>query len=150
MARFASAFMPFEFSLESGGQMVDTGGVEPDPTWRHMDSHGHGHFYQDRDQPYPTLRWVSEPCTMGHGDRCEAEGHYECPLCGEEIRPGERLAQPTWVDGPDTYRLTINTSDGHRVTYEFGETHYEQLSAAWVSDAQRILNGFVVEVTQIG
>jgi hypothetical protein len=149
MARTATPFMPFEFNVTTGGQMVESGGVEADPSWRHVDSNGHGHFYQSRKDPFPTLRWVSEPCTMGHGEDCDAEGHYECTLCGEEIRPGERLAQPVWIDGPDTYRLTVVTDDGQRVTYEFGESHWATLCAVWVAAAQETLDGFVVEVSQV-
>jgi hypothetical protein len=147
-SKFARSFLPgFELDVESGGQMVESVGVEPRPTWHFVDSNGHGHFYQDRDEPYPTLRWVSEPCMMGHGDGCEGEGHYECKLCGEEIQPATQMAQPVWIDGPDAYRLTVVDAGGQRITYAFGEVQWKQLHAALLDAVQGTLDGFVVEIS---
>src|SRR5687768_8411289 len=55
--------------------------TELDPDWSFIDENGHGHFV-DKNEPkgdrLPTLRWVPEACSMGHGDDCDSEGHYVC------------------------------------------------------------------------
>ena len=148
MAKFFGAALPgFDLEVQSGGEMIqpDLGAVEADPAWRYVDRNGHGHFFQDGQERYPTLTWVSEPCTMGHGDDCDAEGHYECGLCQEEVRPGTRPAQAFWVDGPNTYRLTVAVG-GQLVTYAFGEDQWTQLQTKLVDTVHSSLGDFVVEV----
>lgn len=91
---------------------IDPGGNELDPDWKFVDHEGHGHFYGDfkSGDRYPTLKWVSRPCTMGHGDDCDSEGYWECRQCGEVIQPGTRpYSGPTFVDGPTTVEVTIHS-----------------------------------------
>jgi len=85
-------------------ETIDVGRV-PDPDWRMVDAAGHGHFYDDG---YPTLEWEGLPCTMGHGDDCDAEGFYRCPMCWEEI-------QPAWKDGG---REVVHTRTSGYVTIQ--------------------------------
>jgi hypothetical protein len=68
-------------------------GWGPDKKWRYTDKAGHEHRYEDG---YPTLKEVIEFVPCGYED-CNCDGHeishYECPECGERIRPG--VAQET-------------------------------------------------------
>lgn len=112
--------------VDRPGEFVHTNMPEADPAWTFVDSEGHGHFWKNKG--YPTLRWISEPCTMGHDD-CDAEGHYECAVCGEEIQPGSRTAQPIWIPGFVTYTLTTNDNVMER-TWRFGEDQWTALNDA--------------------
>lgn len=95
------------------------------PDWRYVDAAGHGHFF---DSGYPTLRWVPQPCTMGH-DECEAEGYYECPLCEEQIAPKTRMGSRKSIPGQRTYTLLIQRPDSRR-EYVFGDGQWAEAVAA--------------------
>lgn len=126
-----------EVTVENTDELVHPGGSELNPEWKYVDQQGHGHFVvdtKDRDGRLPTLTWVSEPCTYGHDD-CDAEGHYECATCGEEVQPGTRDARPFLVRGARTYTLTT-LDDGRRTTYRFGQDGWDALQDA-IAEAVR-------------
>ncbi len=93
----------YELKIDQQSELVWTDLPAADERWTFVDQQGHGHFWKDG---YPTLTWVSEPCTMGHDD-CDAEGHYECKACSEAIRPGTRQADPIRVNGMRSIELTV-------------------------------------------
>lgn len=139
----------FELNIARDVQFVEPGGNELNPEWKHVDCNGHGHFVSlDKDDRLPTLVWISEPCTMGHDD-CDAEGHYECRTCGEEIRPGTRPAAPLRIEGPTVYTLTVH-QPGLRTTYRFGQQEWDALQDAIASDVRSTLADFLVEMQQTG
>jgi hypothetical protein len=115
----------FELLIEDGGELVESAGREPEPTWRHVDKKGHGHFWLNGD--YPTLdeRWTG--CEMGHGDDCKGARYYVCRICGEPVTPGTRPVPPAWVPGPITYKLTVHSDNGSCV-WEFGEDRWTTLN----------------------
>lgn len=116
----AFALGPYTLSMDVKSQVVQSIS-EPDPTWQYVDLAGHGHFYSASGERYPTLRWVSEPCTMGHGDDCDGEGHHECRACGEHIVPGSRMGTPQEIETGRTYTLT-GPEGSRRLTHdEFNE-----------------------------
>lgn len=133
----------FELEVEEQGQWVEVGMVL-DPDWRHVDAAGHGHFYDSTAKGYPTLRWVSQPCTMGHGDDCEAEGYYECSTCAEQVAPGTRWGGQTYIPGLVTYRLTVH-GDGIKSTYVFGRQQWEAVDAAVRDAVQDVLAAHLAE-----
>lgn len=139
----------YELTVENDGQWVHTDMPGPDPDWRFVDAQGHGHFYKDKDGAYPTLTWVSVPCTMGHGDDCDAEGWYECRLCAERIQPGTKAQPPAWVSGVITYRLRV--ADGGRWTsYVFGGQQWDAVQVAVRQAVSATLGDFVDEVSYGG
>lgn len=79
---------PWTIDVEQEMIEVRSEALVRDERWTFIDAAGHGHFAGEDD--YPTLRWVALPCTMGHGEDCDGEGHYECPLCSQKIMPGLR------------------------------------------------------------
>lgn len=85
------------------------GVTEPDPAWRTLDSNGHGHIAQPipGSVDYPTLEWISEPCSMGHGEDCDSEGAWHCLICGEVVQPGRRPASPIFEKAPGRYELKV-------------------------------------------
>jgi hypothetical protein len=101
--------------LEIEVDMIDvTSGLpQPDEGWTYTDHVGHPHRW---DNGYPTLVLVIDEtywCT-DCGDE-HTDDHWECPLCGEEIKPGTR--------GPDLFRryipgLTSYSLDGEPITRE--------------------------------
>lgn len=114
---------------------------EIDPMWAHVDPAGHFHAVAGdlTAPPWPTLRWVPEPCTLGH-DECDAEGHHECKVCGDLIEPGTRAPRP----------LTIQTSPWWEVTVEDPRLDLErgQLVSFHVRQPSKELFGFL-EVTEV-
>jgi hypothetical protein len=101
------------WTIEVCREMHEVYSNSPTPAkdWRFIDAAGHGHFWQDG---YPTLRWASVPCTMGHGDDCDAEGWWECRLCAEHISPGMKPPSmfPKMIAGLTTASLFYD--DGER------------------------------------
>ena len=91
-------------TLRAEAELIDVSSAlpYPDEAWTYTDQHDHKHRYK-RTGPgtyYPTLTWVvdetywCEECGDEH-----AEGHWECPLCGEHITPG--------LKGPDRFPRKI-------------------------------------------
>lgn len=121
---------------------------ELDPTWQYIDANGHAHLVVRGD--LPTLEWVPEPCTMGHGPDCTTEGYYVCRVCRVRQQPGTRPAQPSYEPGPTIYRLTIPASDGTsgvETVYEFGDDEWDQLRARFETAAAEVLGDRIVERT---
>jgi len=74
---------------------VTSGMPRPDPSWTHIDQHGHTHTWTDHD--LPTLRWiVDERAWCASCNDWHEEGHYECQQCGERVEPVMR--------GPSSFR----------------------------------------------
>lgn len=121
----------YELNVDQQSEMVWTDLPQSDEHWTFVDAEGHGHFWQrgasKRDDHYPTLRWIVEPCTMGHDD-CDGEGHYECVICGEEIRPGTRPADPIRIDGLRSITLTV-TEPGRIRVYALTDDLWATLDA---------------------
>lgn len=132
-----------EMEFEQGGEWITSDSLVADEMWRHVDSNGHGHFW---DGGFPTLTWIAEPCTMGHGDDCTAEGHYECTICGETIRPGTRPAEPVWVPGVSRYTMTVHDA-GRTDRYVFGGDEMERLNEAVREVVRTVLVDRLVETT---
>jgi len=83
-------------TLRAEVEMIDVSSAlpRPDKKWTYTDRQGHRHHWDDG---YPTLVVVTEEsywCEDCHDEHTDS--HYECPLCGEEIRPG--------LVGPSLYR----------------------------------------------
>jgi hypothetical protein len=131
----------YQIDIAQDGQWVESGMPERDPDWKMVDENGHGHFV-DKNGELPTLRWVAQPCSMGHGDDCDSEGYFECLLCGEVISPGTRTPKPFYVAGMTTYTLTTETS-----TYEFGPTQWDALQAAIGATIESTLAEYCVKRT---
>lgn len=110
-----------------------------------MDENGHGHFVASHGDRLPTLRWVSEPCTMGHGPDCNSEGHYECRLCGVEVTPGKRPQKSFWLQTHRSYRLTVHDVR-QVVTYEFDSDDWGRLNEAVRKTVAKVLAGREVEI----
>jgi hypothetical protein len=122
------AWLGYTLEVENHGQWLRADGVEADPEWRAVDSRGHGHFYGIAVR-YPTLTWIAEPCSMGHGEDCDSEGHYECATCGETVVPGTRAARDAWMDGPVSYHLVVQDGAGS-LEYSFGKNEWDELQTA--------------------
>lgn len=134
----------YALAVDQPVEVVESNMPEPDPEWRFVDSHGHGHFYDPKAKTWPTLEWVILPCTMGHGDDCEAEGFYRCPLCNEQISPGTRPPRPVTIRGPVTYRLTV--TKGESITsYAFGPEQFNELTEAIGSAVEEKLADYVTD-----
>lgn len=139
-----------ELTVENDGQYVHTDMPGPDPDWHFIDAKGHGHFYmRGAEDGYPTLEWVSLPCTMGHDEDCTSEGYYECRICAERIEPGSKMQPPVWVDGLVTYRLKVAGQNGI-TTYVFGPQQWEAVQQAIALAVSTTLADFVSEVTYGG
>jgi hypothetical protein len=123
---------------------------EPDPHWRFTDAAGHAHeptMEDGRVRSYGTLVSVeSEPywcedCRDEHTDQ-----HYECPLCGEVIRPGTRRGRATWLPGLKEVHATIYGAPWttEQVRLEVQSTVYVgQLLACTVTSGQPPWSQFV-------
>lgn len=80
-------------SIDRNNQVVWSDLPEPDPRWRGTDSNGHFHA-RAKDGTYPTLKTRVEhvECDGSCGGTCDGEGytvtHYDCMICGEEVKPG--------------------------------------------------------------
>ncbi len=90
-------------------------GPRPDPSWSFTDTQGHDHHWDDG---YPTLTWVQdqEDYTVVEDGELESYpgwGHYECSICGEEIRPAQRGPSPFRSFMPAATRYCL---DGEPIT----------------------------------
>jgi len=83
----------------------------PDEKWHFVDRAGHSHAWEVRSLDgdgyprgfLPTASWVIDvPGT----DEYPEEGHYECALCGERIRPGYVIAELR----PERFRTAVAQS----------------------------------------
>jgi hypothetical protein len=93
-------------------------GVEPDPNWSFVDANFHGHRYVEEapaDMPpdapahYPTLRLLVSSYYCGEHDEDHESYTRVCRLCGEEIVPGTRRANPTQrIAGPVYATLSLD------------------------------------------
>lgn len=135
----------FELEASRDVTTVDASHNELDKSWHIFDDAGHGHFVTNDGKP-PTLKWVHEPCDM-HDDDCDGEGHWECNLCGEEVRPRFR-----WVDkqemipGPTHFTVTERRSTG-TITYSFGEDTWQQVQNAVTTAVRSVLEDHMVSRT---
>lgn len=102
---------------------------EPDPTWRMVDSNGHGHFAMEIPGTctYPTMFWDVEPCTMGHGDDCTSEGSWRCLQCNEIMMPSKRPAQPIYEEVQTRYTLRLISAHGSGVVIETYDLHSREM-----------------------
>jgi hypothetical protein len=135
----------FELEVDERGEWIHFDRPVLDEKWRFVDEQGHGHFYDETAREYPTLRWVELPCAMGRGDDCTSEGYYECRLCAERIQPGTRNAEPQYIRGPRTYRLTVRDGDVVR-TYSFGPDQYEALRSVVIAATHGALSDFLTSM----
>lgn len=150
------AWPGYHLAVTNHGRWVDPG-IEPNPDWRYVDSLGHGHFYRptttpdnvDRPGPYPTLEWIVEPCTMGHDDDCQSEGHWECRECRETISPKTREAAPVWIPGAEEYELTVDLPS-ERIVYLFGRSQWDTVQSAIRAAVLDTLTDAVVVSRTIG
>lgn len=72
-------------SIQVTAMVVDT-------AWRYTDEGGHQHYWEPKTNCYPTLKWVyDEPDIDEYTGEELTHGHYECPTCGERIRPGQKI-----------------------------------------------------------
>lgn len=93
---------------------VSSWGQERDPNWRYVDAAGHGHFY---DKGYPTLSEVTETMVdPDDGDEWQAHVRWECPHCGEVIKPASR---PSMGDStvPGMKRYYVDEVEVDRETF---------------------------------
>jgi hypothetical protein len=86
-------FMSAEIRVEETVQYIRSEtAVKPDPAWEHTDSNGHFHAFAGNGET-PTLRGYSihVDCDGSCGGTCGGEGydetHWECVICGEEVKP---------------------------------------------------------------
>lgn len=140
--RALAMYSTMELSVHQDHQTVTSDLPEPDPEWRFVDAAGHGHFRSD--DGYPTLEWVTLPCTMGHDD-CDAEGSYRCLLCDEEIRPATRRVSPVTIPGIKTFTLKIHDANGGHSTYVFDEEQWQKAEAAATAAIKETLKDCITE-----
>jgi hypothetical protein len=98
---------------------VTSGHPSANEHWTHTDSAGHAHRY---DRGYPTLDLVVDAEHWCEGDEGIAphdshmavdEGHYECKLCREVIKPTmDPAGMPKSIIGEIEATLTGLTSSG--------------------------------------
>jgi hypothetical protein len=146
-----------EVHVEARSEPVFVGdGVSEDidPDWTLVDASGHGHFVEKgkpKGDRLPTLKWVPEGCSMGHGEDCDAEGHYECLLCAETIAPATKTTYgPTHVPGPTTITMTMESEGkGRRMTtvWEFGPGDVERVRTAVAATLLETLDDRVIDQT---
>jgi hypothetical protein len=114
-----------EYSGDFGTLRVETDMIDvtsnlprPDKAWTYTDRAGHDHRW---DHGYPTLVVVDEETYWCEdcGDE-HTDSHYECPRCGEEIRPG--LVGPSlhreYIPGRTEYLLNgepISEDEARRI-----------------------------------
>lgn len=147
MATSTVTWLGYEVEIDRPGEFAHTDMPAADERWTYVDQEGHGHFWKDKG--YPTLVWRPEPCTMGHDD-CDAEGQYECRICGEEIRPGTRRADPIWIAGPVSITLRVRDTSTVR-TYRLSEDQWAALQGVVADAVQSTLRDEdLVEVYQFG
>lgn len=77
--------------LEIEQAMIDvtSSSPRPDPNWQFTDAAGHPHAYGSKDHRFPTLVLRSgEPYWDDDLEDEVSDSWYECPLCGEKVKPG--------------------------------------------------------------
>lgn len=96
------------FSIEMGQEWIDVSTMsELDPNWRYIDAKGHGHYYHDSKNPFPTLKWRKDIVTDEDGEKWDA-GWYQCPRCRERIVPGTRSGEGRKIPGLRCLDLIID------------------------------------------
>ncbi len=107
-----------------------------DERWTFIDDAGHGHFY---GKGYPTLFWVSQPCSMGHGSDCTSEGYWECPHCHEEITPGTLPPLDVeYIAGPRSARVEYANGREQRTYVVDSAAEYDLLKSDPVAGIQLV------------
>lgn len=86
-----------------------------DPNWRHTDSNGHEHYY---DNGYPTLDYIIDERHWCDGREglynhdphwAVDEDHFECLTCREMVKPGTLPAfTPQSIPGTRSMTVTVN------------------------------------------
>lgn len=108
----------------------------PDEKWRHVDSHGHGHFW-DGDA-LPTLNWVVTG-TEWVGDDYDGEtvevGEHRCAICDEVVEPQRRTknVRSEIVYGPRIFLVSFE--DEH---FRLSEKQYAECVEAWNEATRKI------------
>lgn len=107
----------------------------PDEKWKHVDSHGHGHFWSGEE--LPTLKWVVTG-TEWYGDEYESFeeeiGEYHCRQCGEIVEPGRRTEYSSRIV-LGLARITV-TIDGEK--FSLNEDEYARSIEAWAESLRGI------------
>jgi|HubBroStandDraft_2_1064218.scaffolds.fasta_scaffold54488_6 hypothetical protein len=131
-----------------------------DRRWRFTDAAGHEHAYaedfpgsfgdrlrDDRARHYPTLRPLYEAagycgrCNDYHDDR-DIIVRYECPLCGETIRPGTTGPGTIYIPGMISAYLNdqpISQEEAERIIAARAAAESERKQRA---DADQIMDMF--------
>jgi hypothetical protein len=115
----------------------------PDPTWRHVDAHGHEHRWYVDGTPAvsydpsaryetPSLVWVKDGEEFWDGDDEPHDvGHLECRQCGDHVEP-RYTADDTRQHIPGLRRYRIN---GEPVTPEEFARRYKAAAIKGTRDA---------------
>ncbi len=123
---------------------VSTNLPQPDPRWAYTDNALHHHRAEreakNRRVRYPTLvRRESEPywcddCRDEHTDTW-----FECPLCGEKIKPGTFIdPSPRYINGLTSYLLS-----GEPIPAEEGEALFTEFMAVTEEQIRRVVGRLV-------
>lgn len=91
-------------------------GERPDERWRYLDRQLHGHYWKDG---YPTLERVGFECDCSAIEEPHTDWRWECPHCGEVIRPDTLPSRPEAVAGRLTVRLRFEDRGQTRLYYGF-------------------------------
>lgn len=127
-------------------EMVQPGPFDrvPDPLWQFVDAAGHGHFaaMDGKRVTYPTLREMEvEPAWIDEdGEEIGPVTGWECPVCGERVKPGTRAAQPFSVGRHVTHRLVIDEASVLR-EYELSESEWAGLESAVGDAVETVVDG---------
>jgi hypothetical protein len=105
----------------------------PDQKWRHVDGHGHGHFW-DGDV-LPTLEWVVTGTEwLEDGDEVEV-GEHRCAICAEVVEPGmaTKNVRSNIIYGPRTFLVSFENEH-----FRLSEAEYAECVKAWNEATRKI------------
>lgn len=138
-----------EFVLEDGtlefendGEWVVSDLPERDPKWRGRDSNGHKHYAAQADGgavTYPTLsRVAGEPYWCADCQDEHVDTWFECPRCGEKVKPGTRSPRPVWVSTGARYYWNGERISDERANEIIAEQRRLELEARRLTSRPKI------------
>lgn len=128
--------------FENDGEWVRSNLPEPDPAWRGTDSKGHEHYAAQADGgsvTYPTLsRVAGEPYWCADCQDEHVDTWFECPRCGEKVKPGARSPRPVWVSTGARYYWNGEPISDERANEIIAEQRRIELEARRLTSRPKI------------